>query len=672
MVMVAQIKLRTIIIITLLSFYFLSVTSQAAEPEQQITLEELQQLPAFPDEYTVRTYYARIDWLNTQIEQDNSDVLDYHLKRELAFQHFSQYKNNQAHEVCQYNPPLDFDLRYRFICIASNNQGYEEPIQKLWGLYNDAMAAGWNDTAAHALTTMGWMQSSNGDIASAFQSYEQALTLGEDIDIFSMTDIMINTATLYIVHGDEDYMQRGLDLHKESLQKLRAQIEEQPEQASRIESNIEVVLYNLGIAYTLHFEDYERALEWFGKITTNQTGIEKAALVFSALAAVELGKEKLAQQYLNDSYRVASSERVDTEYLKCYQQLVEVKLGRSESLETCNNLNELTPLESELDIYKRISRLDDPELRYSGLVNLYTLFIEELEPQLKYSSSRAASTAELNRLQQESRLKSQLIEKEQALKISEKEKSKGQIRLAIAITLILLMAILMIAIRLNQKRKLAEQYEALSVIDVLTGLHNRRYFEQNIKRELSFVERSKNNGSQQAIGVYLIDIDHFKKVNDTYGHDVGDKVLTEFTSRIQSAIRETDMFIRWGGEEFLLVARLEQSEDHKFIANRISKAITDSPFAVGADTTINVTCTIGSTIYPYASNQDTATHWSNLVQLADLALYYSKRKQRNCWVCIEGVVVDKSLDEILNQDLKVSLKSGAVSISSSFDSGQSE
>lgn len=671
MVMLAQIKLRKIIIIISLSFCFLSMPSQAAEPDEQITLEELQQLPAFPDEYRVLTYYARIDWLNTQIAQENSDTLDYHLKRELAFQHFSQYKNNQAHEVCQYNPPLDFDLRYRFICIASNNQGYEEPIQKLWDLYNDAMAADRKDTAAHALTAMGWMQSSNGDIASAFQSYEQALTLGKDIDIFSLTDIMINTATLYIVHGDEEYMQRGLELHKESLKMLRAQMEEQPEEAYRIESNIEVVLFNLGIAYTLHFEDYERALEWFGKITTNVTGIEKAVLVFSALAAFESGKVELAQQYLNDSFRVAPSERVDTEYLKCYQQLVAIKLGRADNLEICNHLNELTPLESELDIYKRISRLDSPELRYDGLVNLYTLFIEELEPQLKYSSSRAASTAELNRLQQESRLKTELIEKEQALKVSEKEKSKGQIRLAIAITLILLMAILIIAIRLNQKRKLAEQYEALSVIDVLTGLNNRRYFEQNIKRELNLVERSQNNGSQQAIAIYLIDIDYFKKVNDTYGHEVGDKVLTEFTSRIQSVIRETDMFIRWGGEEFLLVARLEQSEDHKFVANRISEAITESLFTVSLNTTINVTCTIGSIIYPYASNQDTATHWSKLVQLADLALYYGKRKQRNCWVCIEDVVVDESLEEILNQDLEVSLGSDMVSISSSCHSDQS-
>lgn len=326
------------------------------------------------------------------------------------------------------------------------------------------------------------------------------------------------------------------------------------------------------------------------------------------------------------------------------------------------------PLEVKIDVYKRISNLEDDGIRYAGMEQFYKLFEDKLESQIKQSSTSVASTAELHRQQQESRLRNELLEKEIALKTAQQEQREGQIRFMIAAVLALLLLVLITVIRLRQKRRLAEQFEELSVIDVLTGLKNRRFLEQNIGREFSFIKRSRAKGGQEALGIYLLDIDHFKRINDTYGHEVGDTVLIEFTRRINEAIRETDLFVRWGGEEFLLVARLENLDGQNVLAQRLRKAITELPYNIGSNQTIDLTATIGSVAYPCLYNKEEDISWNKLVLLADQALYYGKHKQRDCWVSIQSIPDRKSLKVILNQALDKSVEDKIISINSSIES----
>ncbi|MCW9028478.1 MAG: GGDEF domain-containing protein, partial [Kangiella sp.] len=164
-----------------------------------------------------------------------------------------------------------------------------------------------------------------------------------------------------------------------------------------------------------------------------------------------------------------------------------------------------------------------------------------------------------------------------------------------------------------------------------------------------------------------LDIDHFKRVNDTYGHEVGDKVLVEFTRRINETIRDTDLFVRWGGEEFLLVARLEQADGQQILAERIKQAISQKPYEICNNKSIDLTCTIGSVIYPCLQNRQEDVSWNKLVLLADHALYYGKHKQRDCWVCIQSISNRENMDIVLSQDLGLSIESQKVVVSSSIE-----
>lgn len=646
------------------------VKLEAENNDEGITLEDLQQLEPFPEFYDQLSPEARLDWLNTQIDQAATPVQNYNYQRALAFEHFFNYRNMEAQQACQKNPPLSFDLRYRFACIQVSDISYDNRLDKLLRLYQDAIEADSKEMVAQTLNSMGWYQSGHGDIELAFKSYEEALSMGEHLEFYALNDAMVNTATLYIIHGDEEYVHKGIELLKKSIERTKDKLKEEG-RTGDIPNTIIIPQFNIGVAYALHVYDYEKALEWFTIVNNSKTSIphlRMSSLLFSALSAVELGREQEAQRFLARSYDEPDVNNSEFSYLYCYQTLVRYKLGQPVDFDVCLPLHENVPLEVKIDVYKRISNLEDDGIRYAGMEQFYKLFEDKLESQIKQSSTSVASTAELHRQQQESRLRNELLEKEIALKTAQQEQREGQIRFMIAAVLALLLLVLITVIRLRQKRRLAEQFEELSVIDVLTGLKNRRFLEQNIGREFSFIKRSRAKGGQEALGIYLLDIDHFKRINDTYGHEVGDTVLIEFTRRINEAIRETDLFVRWGGEEFLLVARLENLDGQNVLAQRLRKAITELPYNIGSNQTIDLTATIGSVAYPCLYNKEEDISWNKLVLLADQALYYGKHKQRDCWVSIQSIPDRKSLKVILNQALDKSVEDKIISINSSIES----
>lgn len=642
--------------------------SAAEAEEEQIALEDLQQLEPFPEFYDQLSPEARLDWLNTQIDQASSPVHNYNYQRALAFEHFFNYRNTEAQDLCQSNPPLSFDLRYRFACIQVSDVSYDNRLDKLLKLYQAAIEADSKEMVAQTLNSMGWYQSGHGDIELAFKSYEEALSMGEHLEFYALNDAMVNTATLYIIHGDEDYVHKGIELLKKSIERIKEKLKEEG-RTEDVPGSIIIPQFNIGVAYALHVYDYEKALHWFNIVNNSNTSIphlRMSSLLFSALSAVELGRNQEAQRFLERSYDEPDINNTEFSYLYCYRTLVKYKLGEPVDFDVCLPLHENVPLEVKIDVYKRISNLDDDAVRYSGMEQFYKLFKDKLESQLKQSSTSVASTAELHRQQQESRLRNELLEKEIALKTAQQEQREGQIRFMIAAVLILLLLVLITVIRLRQKRKLAEQFEELSVMDVLTGLKNRRFLEQNISREISYIKRSQARGGKDALGIYLLDIDHFKRINDTYGHEVGDTVLVEFTRRISQTIRETDLFVRWGGEEFLLVARLENAGGQHILAQRLRQAIIDTPYTIGNEQSIDLTATIGSVVYPCLENKEQDISWNKLVLLADQALYYGKHQQRDCWVCIQSIPDRKCLNNILTHPFEQSVENNSIKIYSSI------
>lgn len=161
----------------------------------------------------------------------------------------------------------------------------------------------------------------------------------------------------------------------------------------------------------------------------------------------------------------------------------------------------------------------------------------------------------------------------------------------------------------------ATKYEELSSIDNLTGIFNRLMFEQKLKDEIERVRRYEIENFSLAI----FDIDNFKKVNDTHGHIEGDNVLKQLVQEVQSHLRSTDIFSRWGGEEFVIILPLTNIEKAKVAIENIRKIISSCNFnKIGT-----VTCSFGLTEF----NQNDTFH--SVIIRADEAMYVAKTSGKN-------------------------------------------
>ena len=165
-----------------------------------------------------------------------------------------------------------------------------------------------------------------------------------------------------------------------------------------------------------------------------------------------------------------------------------------------------------------------------------------------------------------------------------------------------------------------DQSLELAVTDQLTGLHNRRYMDGQLT---ALVERAGQGG--EPVCLLAIDIDHFKKINDGFGHDVGDDVLREFAVRLASNVRAVDLPVRHGGEEFLVVMPDTRIEDARRIAERLRLHVAGSPFRVmGGAEALDVTISIG-----VAVSLPGETSPEGLLKRADAAMYEAKASGRN-------------------------------------------
>jgi diguanylate cyclase (GGDEF)-like protein len=160
--------------------------------------------------------------------------------------------------------------------------------------------------------------------------------------------------------------------------------------------------------------------------------------------------------------------------------------------------------------------------------------------------------------------------------------------------------------------------EQASLTDPLTGLHNRRFLEQAIPSDIELATRRGED-----LIFLLVDLDHFKSVNDTYGHAAGDAVLVQTAQVLRSAFRASDSIVRWGGEEFLVVARFLDRRVAGELAEKLRASIEAHPFALPDGTLLQRTCSIGVAAFP------SGTTWEQTVAHADAALYEAKRGGRN-------------------------------------------
>lgn len=172
---------------------------------------------------------------------------------------------------------------------------------------------------------------------------------------------------------------------------------------------------------------------------------------------------------------------------------------------------------------------------------------------------------------------------------------------------------------ITDRIQLENKLERLAHIDPLTNISNRRHFYDQGKIELKRAVRY-----QHALAVLMFDIDYFKRVNDTYGHDGGDVVLKQLASHVHDSLRNLDIFARFGGEEFIALLPELSAEQAALVAERLRQEIADMQIVLPSGETMSITVSIGFAMLSPSDKQ-----LDGIIKKADLALYQAKAQDRN-------------------------------------------
>jgi diguanylate cyclase (GGDEF)-like protein/PAS domain S-box-containing protein len=227
------------------------------------------------------------------------------------------------------------------------------------------------------------------------------------------------------------------------------------------------------------------------------------------------------------------------------------------------------------------------------------------------------------------------------------------------------------------------QLEEASVTDPLTGLRNRRFLLQHIEYEtesvlLRYAEEQNSESGESGSAVdgdtdidllfFMVDLDHFKSINDTYGHAAGDLVLMQMRERLEGVFRDTDYIVRWGGEEFLIVARWSDRTQAASLAERAHAAVSGREFDIGEGVRVSRSCSIGFACYPFLPHHPAQLSWSQVVELADQCLYMAKRRGRNGWVGLYGTEIasPEGMFQRLTRNLRQVVDAGEVRLAASI------
>lgn len=230
----------------------------------------------------------------------------------------------------------------------------------------------------------------------------------------------------------------------------------------------------------------------------------------------------------------------------------------------------------------------------------------------------------------------------EALELERRTESRFRLLWILAGGLGALVIVILLVSRYYLKRAYRKVRD-MALRDPLTGLRNRRYLSYRIDEDLGQIRRQRleliqaqaDTPLQNADVIFMmIDLDHFKSVNDEFGHPAGDAVLKQFSDTLMQELRDADTVVRWGGEEFLVVAKQATASEAHLLAERLRACIEKYPFKLSEELVLQKTCSIGFTCFPFDASDTTAPNWENVIELADQCLYAAKMNGRNAWVGI--------------------------------------
>lgn len=437
--------------------------------------------------------------------------------------------------------------------------------------------------------------------------------------------------------------------------------------------------------------DTDWALAGIGEVMVGQGEVEQGIQQIEATLLRAIGRKNLS---LVTEIRLALA-RVALENERLVMALEQANIGLQEARERAELKRQAEFEAIRVQIYKRNG---DYEAALATLTNQ-----KAIEEGILMQGRNAA----LNNLQSEAEYVRQeqsiaLLQKNKAIELSEAEqRNMRNVTFLASAIVVLLLGFLLVSRQSHKVRnqqlagivkrrttelerkndELQQAYrtlEQMSLRDSLTGCYNRHFLEANlpaeIKRSVHSYLSVKRLGhpfpTHNDLICFLIDIDDFKQINDTYGHVSGDKFLVQFSRIISEVFRHSDLQIRWGGEEFLVICRNTPRTEASLLAERLRVAVSDVIFTSQEGHTFSATCSIGLSAYPLDQENPDKISWEQCFNLADECLYSSKQSGKNCWVGIINArdrAHQSDSDELVSAPLEKFADMGKVEVVTSLN-----
>ena len=525
----------------------------------------------------------------------------------------------------------DMDLRVR--ATVSSGQSFGEEgnlpmaLSKIQAGATLARQSGNPTLVAIAFNALALMYDQMREYDTGFDALKEAYHAAESIDSPGRLSTLKNTE--YILAIDSGQVQRGLKALLAAIE-LQRKIDASP--------MIATLLVNLS-DYYLKLKDYRNAL------SAAQQALEQARLINDdgsvATARVNIGQAYLAMG------RLADGKKSIDEGLAWYEKQGDKPTLQALLAEYGEVLERAGDLAGAVQAYHRERTLSNElfeKRRQKTMVEL----------QEKYEADKRQRQIEL--LRQENQVKS-----------TEIDNRRLQQRVWWLLALVFALSAVIVYFLYRKVRqanaKLEEKNQELkqqSARDPLTALYNRRHFQEFMRSQQEIAQASASD--EMVSAMYLMDVDHFKHINDNYGHGAGDAVLCEISDALREILRETDMIVRWGGEEFLAFLPAVPRGSLDDVARRLLSGIPARTIDYqGIQLSVNVS--IGFAPFPLAPGGKSMS-WERAVNLVDMALYLAKGHGRNRAYGVQGFAHETGMTmEQIEQDIEAAWRAGSVELS---------
>ena len=518
--------------------------------------------------------------------------------------------------------------------IAQRRGDPEMAIERFREALGMQRALGEQRDIANSLNNLGFVHSTDlANYPTALAEHLEALRIREGLGdsmavASSLNNIGIVYGRIHQVARAREYFERALVMRRTMGNQTR----------------VAGTLSNLGDMY-LESGSPQRALAAYQEALSIRTPAGDPAAISTshrnlAQAYLALGQLKDAEREIDEAEHLGG--RLEDRGVQVGNLLarsaIEKRLGRADDAErhAKSALEISQAMGSRENVRRSLGTLSAAqEASRSHLAALQSLQRAKAVGDSIYDATTAARLVDLEtrftRERREHELEQLRRDEAEAELVAERRGSQRNAAIGVA-ALIALLGIISWSRRVDHARIAQE----LSITDPLTEAKNRRYVEQTISADLAVSARRHLRAAQRGalaeeadIVFLLLDLDHFKGVNDRHGHAAGDDVLRAVVQVLRDTCRQSDVIVRWGGEEFLVIGRFTDRSLAAIHAQRLREAVEACAVRLTNGTMVRVTASIGYAAYPLLTHNPEANSWRQLVALADLACYVAKESGRN-------------------------------------------